>query len=336
MMTASLMHAGFRIPFSGKLGLAVGVLCLGLLSTEFYTAKGIAQVLLIGTVFCVLSSGNTVLGILKMKCVRRLGEISYSVYLLHGLVLSGVFAIDPVRDFGMQNNGHYWLVVALCGVLVIFVASLSYLLVERPGIDLGRNGRGSRRGCGRVARAGRASAAAAAAVDVASYHRYQRGQRCAPSRYGERQGRPPPRRDTRAIGFERREKRAPVVRRAAGARGGKFGAARFQPCDGFDVQSDPVRILAVRMMDESAGRAQEKRRGQCHQQYFFPAIHARPAFSAQHGAARLDDANCAATGLTRLRRLRRPRISEAAAPRAVEAGPSVSAPNPDVRAAILC
>jgi peptidoglycan/LPS O-acetylase OafA/YrhL len=73
-----------------------------------------------------------------MKPVRRLGEISYSVYLLHGLVLSGVFAIDPVRDFGMQSNGHYWLVVAVCGVLVIFVASLSYLLVERPGIDLGR------------------------------------------------------------------------------------------------------------------------------------------------------------------------------------------------------
>jgi peptidoglycan/LPS O-acetylase OafA/YrhL len=138
MVAALLMHAGFRIPLRGKLGLAVGALCLGLLFTAFYTAKGIVQVLLIGAVFCVFISGNTMLGILGMKAVRRLGEISYSVYLLHGLVLSGVFAIAPVRNFGMQSNGHYWLVVAVCGVLVIFVASLSYLLVERPGIDLGR------------------------------------------------------------------------------------------------------------------------------------------------------------------------------------------------------
>ena len=138
MTASSLMHAGFRMPLSGKLGLAVGALCLGLLFTAFYTAKGIVQVLLIGTVFCVLSSGNTVLGILRMRSVRRLGEISYSVYLLHGLVLSGVFAIDPVRDFGMQSNGRYWLVVALCALLVILAASASYLVVERPGIDLGR------------------------------------------------------------------------------------------------------------------------------------------------------------------------------------------------------
>jgi peptidoglycan/LPS O-acetylase OafA/YrhL len=94
--------------------------------------------MLIGIVFAVLSSGNTVLGILDMKPVRRLGEISYSVYLLHGLVLSGVFAIGPVRAFALQSNGRYWLAVALCGVLVIVVACLGYLLVERPGMILGR------------------------------------------------------------------------------------------------------------------------------------------------------------------------------------------------------
>jgi peptidoglycan/LPS O-acetylase OafA/YrhL len=138
MLSASLMHAGFRLHLSGKFGLIIGLLCLGLLFTAFYTAKGIAQVLLIGTVFYVLSSGNTVLGLLRIKPARRLGEISYSVYLLHGLVLSGVFAIGPVKDFAMHSNGRYWLVVAVCGLLVVLVASLSYLLVERPGIDLGR------------------------------------------------------------------------------------------------------------------------------------------------------------------------------------------------------
>lgn len=138
MISASLRHAGFRRNLNGKLGLTIGIASLGLLFTAFYTAKGIAQVVLIGIVFSVLSSGNSVLGILDTKPVRRLGEISYSVYLLHGLVLSGVFAIGPVRTFALQSNGRFWLTVALCGVLVIVVACLGYLLVERPGMVLGR------------------------------------------------------------------------------------------------------------------------------------------------------------------------------------------------------
>ena len=138
MISASLMHAGYRMDLGGKLGLAVALLCLGTLFTAFYTAKGIAQVILIGIVFHVLSSGNTLLGILRMKCVRRLGEISYSVYLLHGLVLSGFFTIGPVKNFALQSSAHYWLAVAWCSWLVILIAALSYLLIERPGISLGK------------------------------------------------------------------------------------------------------------------------------------------------------------------------------------------------------
>ena len=138
MIAASLRHAGIQMCLEGRLGLAIAIFSLGILFAGFHTAKGIVQVVLIGIVFHVLSSGNTVLGILGIKPVRRLGEMSYSVYLLHGLVLSGVFAIVPIKAFALQSNGRYWLTIALCGFLVILVACLGCLLVERPGMQLGR------------------------------------------------------------------------------------------------------------------------------------------------------------------------------------------------------
>jgi len=48
-----------------------------------------------------------------------LGEISYSVYLIHGLVVIGIFSIGVVRDFVLTSTGRYWLVIALCALSVI-------------------------------------------------------------------------------------------------------------------------------------------------------------------------------------------------------------------------
>ena len=38
----------------------------------------------------------------------------------------------------MASTGGYWLTIALCGLLVVGAAALSYLLIERPGIRLGK------------------------------------------------------------------------------------------------------------------------------------------------------------------------------------------------------
>ena len=70
--------------------------------------------------------------------MRRLGDISYSVYLVHGLVLTGVFSIDAVRARAMESLASYWLTIALCGLLVVGMAALSYVFIERPGIRIGK------------------------------------------------------------------------------------------------------------------------------------------------------------------------------------------------------
>lgn len=138
MIPASLDQLGLRICVGRKLAPVITLACLWLLFTQYSTVMGAAQLLLMGIFFSVLSVGDASLEVLKARPVRRLGEISYSVYLLHGLVLMGVFSIGAVRDYALASNGGCWLVIAVCGVLVIAISTMSHLLIERPGIGLGR------------------------------------------------------------------------------------------------------------------------------------------------------------------------------------------------------
>jgi peptidoglycan/LPS O-acetylase OafA/YrhL len=153
MIPASLTRSGWRIPDRSNLALAAALGCLLLLFTHYSSTRGIAQLLLLGILFCVFSIGSTFLRFLRAKPVRRLGEISYSIYLIHGLVLTAVFSVGTIRGYAMESHVSYWLVVTLCGLLVVLVSTLSYLLVERPGIRLGKAVAG-RFACARPAVAG--------------------------------------------------------------------------------------------------------------------------------------------------------------------------------------
>jgi peptidoglycan/LPS O-acetylase OafA/YrhL len=137
MISASLVHLRWRLRAGGWLAPVLMLGCLALLFTNFSTIVGIPQLILMGAFFAALCTGGAS-PVLEARPVRRLGDISYSVYLVHGLVLTGIFSIGAVRSNAMASLGSYWLTIALCGLLVIGVSVLSYVLIERPGIRLGK------------------------------------------------------------------------------------------------------------------------------------------------------------------------------------------------------
>src|SRR5205807_2224389 len=65
--------------------------------------------------------------------VALLGTISYSVYLLHGIVLFIIFRLVSLllRIDEMSLLG-YWSLVCGCGVLTILISGLTYRFVEHP------------------------------------------------------------------------------------------------------------------------------------------------------------------------------------------------------------
>jgi len=88
-------------------------------------------------VFSAIASGNDLFGILTHSLSRTFGQISYSIYLLHGIVLFITFN----WILGFEKTGHlspleYWGIITLCGMGVVVVSSLTYRLVERPAMNV--------------------------------------------------------------------------------------------------------------------------------------------------------------------------------------------------------
>lgn len=94
-------------------------------------------VALLTVAFAPVAAGNTIFGLLRLPASRLLGEISYSIYLLHGLLLFGILrGVLGVPMVAALSTGAYWgLVLALTPVLVVG-AFASYRLVERPCIGM--------------------------------------------------------------------------------------------------------------------------------------------------------------------------------------------------------
>ena len=133
-LTALVIRSGFMensfkaMPF-GLVPLSV----LVLLFTQFGTAYGLQQSVLMFIVFVFVAFGNNIFGILTSRPARLLGAVSYSIYLMHMPVLYAILEITnrfkPIESF---RPLEYWSLVCACGFTLIGVSILTYQFVEYP------------------------------------------------------------------------------------------------------------------------------------------------------------------------------------------------------------
>jgi peptidoglycan/LPS O-acetylase OafA/YrhL len=92
---------------------------------------------LLALFFVCVACGNTMGGILKTDGALVLGEISFGTYILHGLVLFGIFG--GLAGFMVRLPPGILLMCALpiAGLAVVMLASATHVLIERPGIRAG-------------------------------------------------------------------------------------------------------------------------------------------------------------------------------------------------------
>jgi len=126
--------------WAGTLWAAAAVtVATGALFTLFPTGYGAAQSLLMLVIFAPIALGNSLWGLLSMRPLKVLGEISYSIYLIHGIVLYVLFTwLFPTFLSGETSRGI--LAAGLSGTtaLVVLTSVITHLLVEKPGMTLGR------------------------------------------------------------------------------------------------------------------------------------------------------------------------------------------------------
>jgi peptidoglycan/LPS O-acetylase OafA/YrhL len=138
MLCAAMEKNGWvpRLPPWASSSLVV-ILTLGAFAVS-PTANAVAPVLLLGVAFFLVVFGSDVFGLLSGQAARRLGDISYGIYLLQGLVLDLVFSVPGARAFALGSPLQHWLMVLFCALLLVTAAAITHVWVERPGIDAGR------------------------------------------------------------------------------------------------------------------------------------------------------------------------------------------------------
>jgi peptidoglycan/LPS O-acetylase OafA/YrhL len=90
--------------------------------------------------FCLVACGEQDLfGVLSSRAAQILGEVSYSIYLLHGLALASVFLLVMSHGTAAQLSPlAHWSVVMCVTVLLMPLSVVTYRRIELPFIRWGQ------------------------------------------------------------------------------------------------------------------------------------------------------------------------------------------------------
>jgi peptidoglycan/LPS O-acetylase OafA/YrhL len=138
MAVASLLHENMKLRMPDNVSSALALACLVVIFAASRSGYGVLTATLLALFFYLVCSGASVFGLLTTTPAHRLGNISYSLYLMQGLVLTVVFASDSIRNFAMASPQQYWAIGVVCACLLLLGSSLGYAIIERPGIALGK------------------------------------------------------------------------------------------------------------------------------------------------------------------------------------------------------
>jgi peptidoglycan/LPS O-acetylase OafA/YrhL len=138
MLAGSVLHEYPQIKGDGVVRSMVACAAMFFVFHFCDVAYSASTALLLGAFFLLVVSGTSLFGLLRLTGARRLGDISYSLYLMHGAVLTLLFSWRPLVELSLTRSAHYYVMQALCTAILLAICVGTYLLIEKPGIALGR------------------------------------------------------------------------------------------------------------------------------------------------------------------------------------------------------
>ncbi len=136
LITAILVDKKWLVLLAGtRIGTWLTVLCLLLGYAVFPDSSQEVSIFFLGLAFCMIASGNTLFGLMEWSTSRLLGEMTYSIYLLHGVVLFLVFGfVNRVSGGNELGLTWFWVIVLLTIPILLGASYLSYKYLEQPGM----------------------------------------------------------------------------------------------------------------------------------------------------------------------------------------------------------
>ncbi len=111
------------------------LICL-ILIVQFNTAYNIYCILLITIIFTFIAMGTSLFGLLKNSTLKFLSEISYSTYLLHGILLFVLFNFGfNFEKIKLFTPLEYCLVIFSITPILVLISFLGFKYIEKPFMD---------------------------------------------------------------------------------------------------------------------------------------------------------------------------------------------------------
>jgi peptidoglycan/LPS O-acetylase OafA/YrhL len=112
------------------------ILALAVALTLFKTPLDLAWPFL-AFFFLAVACGNDMGGLLRTRAAQVLGECSYGIYLMHGIVLFVLFTHGGALT-ALFPTPVLPLLLPLAALAIVLLTAATYLAVERPGMAAGR------------------------------------------------------------------------------------------------------------------------------------------------------------------------------------------------------
>jgi peptidoglycan/LPS O-acetylase OafA/YrhL len=114
--------------------MAILSLVVGMLSAP--TPYSVLQLPFYGFFFVAVACGNDLFGALRTKGSLLLGESSYGIYLLHGIVLNVLFVEGASITSAMTTN-ELPALIPIVALAVACISAITYAVIERPAMRAG-------------------------------------------------------------------------------------------------------------------------------------------------------------------------------------------------------
>lgn len=107
--------------------------------TFFSTAYNLSSLTLLTIIFSLIACGNNLWGVFTSKISYLLGEIAYSIYLLHGLLIYITIKVIISNQLLSITPINYWLVITSITPVLLVCCIITFKYIEKPSIEATTN-----------------------------------------------------------------------------------------------------------------------------------------------------------------------------------------------------
>ena len=115
------------------------LICSSILIFQFHSSDNYLCKFFITLSFTLIALGNNLFGLLKISTLKLLGEISYSTYLLHGIIIFATIHYGyGLEETKLLSPMEFCLLIFTCAPLVILISFITFKYIEKPFIALAK------------------------------------------------------------------------------------------------------------------------------------------------------------------------------------------------------